>query len=55
MAPAQMATVVADFLADLTRTGKSSNTVRAYRSDLSDFAQFYPGPIQEITARNNFV
>ena len=50
MAPAQMATVVADFLADLTRTGKSSNTVRAYRSYLSDFAQFYPGPIQEITA-----
>jgi site-specific recombinase XerD len=45
-----MATVVGDFLTDLTRAGKSANTVRAYRSDLGDFCRFFSGPIGQITA-----
>jgi integrase/recombinase XerD len=45
-----MAATVAEFLTDLTRAGKSANTVRAYRNDLRDFARFFPGPIDQITA-----
>ena len=45
-----MAATVAEFLTDLTRAGKSASTVRAYRSDLSDFARFFTGPIDQTTA-----
>jgi len=45
-----MAATVAEFLTDLTRAGKSANTVRAYRNDLRDFARFFTGPIDQITA-----
>lgn len=45
-----MTVTVAEFLTDLTRAGKSANTVRAYRSDLRDFARFFTGPIDQITA-----
>ncbi len=50
MANPPLATIVADFLTDLTRAGKSSNTVRAYRSDLGDFGRFFTGPIDQVTA-----
>jgi integrase/recombinase XerD len=46
----QMATIVEDFLTDLARAGKSTHTVRAYRGDLRDFARFFTGPIERITA-----
>ncbi len=49
MANPPMATIVADFLTDLTRAGKSANTVRGYRSDLGDFGRFFTGPIDQIT------
>lgn len=45
-----MTVTVAEFLTDLTRAGKSANTVRAYRSDLRDFTRFFTGPIDQITA-----
>lgn len=47
-APADV--VVDDFLADLARQGRAPNTIRAYRSDLGDFARFHPGPLSEVTA-----
>jgi len=50
MANSPMVTTVEDFLTDLTRAGRSPNTVRAYRSDLADFDRFFPGPIDQITA-----
>ncbi len=50
MANSPMVTIVEDFLTDLTRAGRSANTVRAYRSDLADFDRFFPGPIDQITA-----
>jgi site-specific recombinase XerD len=31
------------------RRGRSFNTVRAYRSDLADFARFHPHPLAEAT------
>ena len=40
--------VVAEFLADLARQGRSANTVRAYRSDLADFTRFHPGPLTSV-------
>jgi len=43
------AEVVEDFLTDLARRGRSFNTVRAYRSDLADFARFHPHPLAEAT------
>jgi site-specific recombinase XerD len=42
-----IAATVAEFLTDLTRAGKSANTVRTYRNDL---ARFFTGPIDQITA-----
>lgn len=48
-----MVTIVEDFLADLAPAGKSAHTVRAYRAyrgDLRDFARFFTGPIERITA-----
>jgi site-specific recombinase XerD len=50
MAKSQMVTIVEDFLSDLARAGKSAHTVRAYRGDLGDFARFFAGPIDQITA-----
>jgi integrase/recombinase XerD len=41
--------VVAEFLADLARQGRSANTIRAYRSDLGDFTRFHPGPLALVT------
>jgi site-specific recombinase XerD len=41
--------VVAEFLADLARQGRSANTIRAYRSDLGDFTRFHPGLLASVT------
>jgi integrase/recombinase XerD len=41
--------VVAEFLTDLARQGRSANTIRAYRSDLGEFTRFHPGPLASVT------
>ena len=41
--------VVAEFLADLARQGRSANTIRAYRSDLGHFTRVHPGPLALVT------
>jgi len=47
---APVGVVVEAFLADLARQYRPASTVRAYRSDLSDFARFHAGSLAEVTA-----
>jgi len=42
--------VIEAFLADLARQDRPASTVRAYRSDLGDFARFHAGSLAEVTA-----
>lgn len=42
--------LIADFLADLAHSNRSTHTRRAYAADLSRFSSFYTGPIGGITA-----
>jgi len=46
----QLADIVEEYLRDLGRRGKSPNTIRAYRSDLTAFTRYYTGEPAAITA-----
>ena len=52
MAHSSLASSIADFLADLSRQGRSVHTLRAYRGDLAAFARNFAGTPQEITPRS---
>jgi len=41
-----------DFLSELAQNNRSPHTLRAYETDLSQFAASYPGPVSQITASN---
>ena len=45
-----LAGLIRDFLADLQAAGKSPHTVRGYRADLHEFAQYHPGAVTDIDA-----
>jgi integrase/recombinase XerD len=47
---APVGVVVEAFLTDLARRHRPASTIRAYRSDLSDFARFHAGSLAEVTA-----
>jgi integrase/recombinase XerD len=47
---ASLARLIEDFLADLRQANHSPNTVRAYASDLAQFAAFSPGAASAVTA-----
>ena len=51
MAHSSLASSIADFLADLSRQGRSVHTLRAYRGDLAAFTRIFDGAPQQVTPR----
>ena len=49
MAHSSLASSIADFLADLSRQGRSVHTLRAYHSDLAAFTRIFDGAPQQVT------
>jgi site-specific recombinase XerC len=48
--PTSLARLIEDFLADLRQANQSPHTVRAYASDLAQFAAFQSGVANVVTA-----
>lgn len=42
-------TLIEDFLADMLHANRSLETCRAYRTDLTQFASFHSGPLDDVT------